>query len=79
MSRWLNAVKLANTSKGNTLEAHAKADLLKAEYDDNSALFQSLQDTLATEMFTFVAGESTYADWMVKVFFRIIIVIFVKH
>lgn len=54
-------------SSGNKLEAVAKAELLKAEYEDQSLLFQQLQDQLATEMLTFVAGEKSYAQWTVKV------------
>jgi len=65
-TRWLNAVKLSQTGKGNQLENVAKADLVKSEFEDQTAMFQSLQDSLATEMFSFVAGERSYSEWFVK-------------
>ncbi|XP_057311102.1 rho GTPase-activating protein 44-like isoform X2 [Hydractinia symbiolongicarpus] len=65
-TRWLNAVKVSQTSGGNKVDAVAKAELLKGDLEDQTALFQQIQDNLATEMFTFVAGERTYAQWFMK-------------
>lgn len=68
LSRWNNAVKLAqNTSSNNKQDAQTKAYALQAEYEDNSLLFQQIQDSLATEMLTFVAGEKSYAQCVVNV------------
>ena len=47
----------------------AKANLLQAEFEDQSLLFQHTQDQLATDMMTFVAGERQYAQWVFKVCF----------
>ena len=52
----MNAVKIAQSTTAiiiKMLQAHALQD----EYEDNALLYQQLQDNLATEMFTFVAGE----------------------
>ena len=60
---------MSQATSSNRLEAAAKAELLKSEFEDQSILFQQLQDQLATEMLTFVAGERTYAQWTIKVSF----------
>ena len=60
-------MKLAqNASSNNRQVAQAKAYALQAEYEDNNLLFHQVQDSLATEMFTFVAGEKSYAQYVMN-------------
>lgn len=66
-NRWNNAVKVSHSGgSSNKQDAITKAHALQAEYEDNSLLFQQLQDHLATEMFTFIAGERSYAECIIK-------------
>ena len=66
--RWLNAVKVSHAARGaNQVEAAAKAELLKNEMEEETYKFDQLQDSLATEMFTFIAKEKEYAEWIMKV------------
>ena len=44
-----------------------KAETLKEELENETALFQTSQDTLATEMLSFVAKEHDLSDWVTKV------------
>jgi len=79
--RWNNAVKVAQSSGSNSKQdALAKAHALQSEYEDNTLLFHQLQDSLATEMFTFVAGERSYAESVIRVriIFRIGSFLFLK-
>eukprot|EP00111_Clytia_hemisphaerica_P016710 TCONS_00049548-protein len=66
-TRWNNAVKESQrASSNNKQDAVTKANALQSEYEDNTLLFHQLQDALATEMFTFVAGERSYAENVMK-------------
>ena len=56
----------------------AKAELLKEELEESTLLFQSLQDSLATEMFSFVAGEQSYAQAIAQVSLLFIKQMFLK-
>ena len=51
------------------VNAAAKAETLKEELDSETALFQTYQDTLATEMLSFVAREHELSCWVTKVNF----------
>ena len=67
-NRWNTATKAAQSASGNNKQdALAKAHALQSEYEDNTLLFHQLQDSLATEMYTFVAGERGYAESVMKV------------
>jgi len=65
-TRWLNAVKTSQGARGDMVAAAAKADTLKEDLDAESALFHTYQDTLATEMLSFVAKEHALSSWVTK-------------
>ena len=47
--------------------AAAKVETLKEDLEAETALFQTYQDTLATEMLSFVAREHELSCWVTKV------------
>ena len=49
------------------VNAAAKVEALKDELDANTTSFQANQDSLATEMLSFVAKEHEISDWVSKV------------
>ena len=54
--------------------AAAKADTLKEDLDAESALFHTYQDTLATEMLSFVAKEHALSSWVTKVCVDLVVI-----
>jgi len=65
-SRWMAAVKVSHGANKDMLTAAAKADALKVEYEEETAKFETCQDTLTTELLKFVSREGEYSNWIIK-------------
>ena len=65
--RWLNAVKTSHGARGDMVTAATKAETLKDDLESETQLFQQYQDTLATEMLSFVSKEHELSSWVTKV------------
>lgn len=65
-SRWLNALKASHGARGDMISAATKAETLKDDFESNAGLFQTYQDTLATEMLGFVSKEHEMSECIIK-------------
>ncbi|XP_068673991.1 rho GTPase-activating protein 44-like isoform X2 [Montipora foliosa] len=65
-SRWMAAVKVSHGASKDMLAAAAKADALKADYEEETNKFEACQDILTTELLKFVSREGEYANWIIK-------------
>ena len=60
-------MKQSHGGRGDMVNAAAKVEALKDELDANTTSFQANQDSLATEMLSFVSKEHEISDWVSKV------------